>query len=234
MRKEIGIVVFILMLLCSGCGGNENESSESGFDELSFLPGITEDVPVEVGNQAPYWAQGVRLEENLFQDLNLDGIGESDDEAYVCIYQLDDYEDKIIMIWVHLGTGETIAECFPVYGHYHFMTGKLFSEDKDAIILEVWAPGSNYGAADLFVLNISPVGADPIPTITVRLDTTTVQDVLLLGDVIFGTEIADIESLPLQGLKVYVVGPSSPEGGHPPALEKIIYWKDVEWSLLTE
>ena len=43
---------------------------------------------------------------------------------------------------------ETIANVFPAHGSYNFLTGKLFSQDQDkeAIVLEISVPGSNYNA----------------------------------------------------------------------------------------
>ncbi|MDE7130732.1 MAG: hypothetical protein K2O65_02900 [Lachnospiraceae bacterium] len=38
------------------------------------------------------------MEGKLFQNLNLDGVGEADDEAYVSVYQFGDYEDKVTVI----------------------------------------------------------------------------------------------------------------------------------------
>ena len=53
------------------------------------------------------------------------------------------------------------------------MTGKLFSQDQDkeAIVLEISVPGSNYNAVSLFALDVSPVDSPPIPTSTVRMNT---------------------------------------------------------------
>ena len=51
------------------------------------------------------------------------------------------------------------------------MTRKLFSQDKEAIVLEISVPESNYNAINLFILDVSPVDSTPIPTSTVRMDT---------------------------------------------------------------
>lgn len=227
------------MLLCAGCAWNQNESITNGSDEPSSSTDMIEDVSVLAGKQAPYWAQGTQTEGTWFQNLNLDGIGDSDDEAYVSVYQFDDYEEKVTVLQIHLGTGELMAKVFHVYGDYSFMTGNLFSENKDAILLEVRVPASNYGAAHLFVLDIFPVGIDPIPETAVRLDTTSSQNVLFMGDsfldagnvyTVGGTEIVDLEKLPLKGLKIVTIDPT----GRYEQLEKILYWNDGEWSVLTE
>ncbi len=62
-----------------------------------------------------------------------------------------DFEDNITVMRIHLGTGETMAKVFPVYGNFSLQTGRLFSENKDALILEVENPTSSYGAANILV-----------------------------------------------------------------------------------
>lgn len=47
-----------------------------------------------------------------------------------------------------------MVQVLPVYGDYSFLPGRLFSEEKDAIILEVKVPASNYGAATVFALDV--------------------------------------------------------------------------------
>ena len=75
----------------------------------------TEDVPL--------WAKGVETEKKLFKGLNLDGIGDSDDEAYISIYQFGDYEeDRITVMRIHLGTGETIAKMQEIEKACEYMT----------------------------------------------------------------------------------------------------------------
>lgn len=79
----------------------------------------------------PIWAMGTQVDGELYQNLNLDGIGDFDDEAYVSICQFGDYEDKVTVVSMHLGTGETVAQVFSVYGDYTLQTGRIFSEKKD-------------------------------------------------------------------------------------------------------
>ncbi|BDE87322.1 hypothetical protein CE91St42_17800 [Oscillospiraceae bacterium] len=87
----------------------------------------------------------------------MDGIGNADDEAYVSIFEYGEYNEKITVLRIHLGTGETVANVFPVCGPYNFLTGKLFSKDKDAIVLEVPVSGSNYGAETFLRWMFSPL-----------------------------------------------------------------------------
>lgn len=190
---------------------------------------------------APIWAMGTQVDGELFQNLNLDGVGDYDDEAYVSIYQFGDYEDKVTVISIHLGTGETVAQVFPVYGDYTLQTGRVFSEEKDAIILEICDSTSNYGAASVFVLDVSPAKVyGPIPSAGTLLNTTesiTLADGEIIDTTVFqnlvtgGTKVVDIEGMPQQGLLIYSVG----EDGEYQGLPRILYWLDLHgWAIIPE
>lgn len=113
-----------------------------------------------------------------------------------------------------------MANVFPIYGWCNFSTGNLFSEDRDAIILKVADRGSTYGAAHLFVLNITPAGTDPIPESTVRMDTTKGiclhsgadlperyrTDFAGSASITANTKVVDIADSPLQGLEIHAAG----------------------------
>ena len=211
-----------------------NEILENGSQTDTEENGNTIDTENELS-----WANGTQIDGTLFQNLNLDGIGDSDDEAYVSIYQFGDYEEKVTVISIHLGTGETVAQVFPVYGDYSLQTGKVFSEEKDAIILEVCDSTSNYGAATVFVLNVSPVDVDPIPTVAIRLDTAEsimlangniIENSVLENNVTSGTEVVNVEDMPRQGVLVYFIG----EKGHFQEVERTLYWTDNGWTIISE
>lgn len=219
-------MIVILFVMITGC------SNSKGAEEIS-----TGNI-IDMGDE-PSWAMGTQMKGKLFQNLNLDGIGEADDEVYVSVYQFGDYEDKATIIRVRLGTGETMAQILPVYGDYSLLTGKLFSLEKDAVILEVRAHGSNYGAATVLALDVFPVDADPIPTVVKRLDTTesimladgnVVENSALENGVTFGTEVVDVEDMPCQGLSVYFTG----EKGQFQEVQRIFYWTDSGWTIISE
>ena len=187
----------------------------------------------------PSWAKGTQIDGTLFQNLNLDGVGDSDDEAYVSIYQFGDYEEKVTVISIHLGTGETMARVFPVYGDYSLQTGRLFSEEQDDIVLQICDLTSNYGAATVFVVSVSPAGVDPIPSIGTPLN--TMESIMLADGNVFdtsifpnlvtdGTKVVDIEGMPRQGVLIYSVG----EEGEYQGLPRIFYWTDNGWTVLPE
>lgn len=253
MKKRIALILFITMLMCSACANNmsvndkTNESDslqEQNADPENKSDGLIDDtITTDVESSAvvnePSWATGTQTEGKLYQNLNLDGIGEADDEAYVSVYQFGDYEDKTTVISIHLGTGETMAQIFPVYGDYSFMTGKVFSEKKDAIILEVQVPASNYGAATIFVLDVNPVGVDPIPTVTTRLDTENsitladgkvLENSFITNSVTSGTKIVDVSGMPRQGILIYFLD----ENGQYQGLQRIFYWTDNGWTVISE
>lgn len=240
MKEKIGILLFSVILLCSGCGQNEDKPNESS--------SLLEDVPAAAGSQVPYWAQGVEQDGRLFQGLNLDGVGDADDEVYINTYKFgDEYHSSwVTVLQVHLGTGEIMAELFPVIGYYDFKTGKIFSEDRDAIILGIQEYASNYNATHFWVLEVYPAeddgGRHSSARMWVPLDTTAQPDgmsmnILRSSRGIVGNdgstlmtrmpEVVDVEGSLLQGLKVTIYG-SDEEGLN--EWENIIYWKNGLWS----
>ena len=244
-KRSVAILLMVFVLMITGCGNsnsadeqNRTNSQIADNTDQTDTEGVNLENTIDTKNE-PFWAMGTSMNGELFQNLNLDGIGDFDDEAYVSTYQFGDYEDKVTVISIHLGTGETIAKIFPVYGYYSFQTGKLFSEEKNAIILEVCDSTSNYGAATVFVLNVSPVDVDPIPTVAVRLYTTEsimladgniIENSVLENNVTSGTEVVDVEDMPRQGVLVYFIG----EKGHFQEVERTLYWTDNGWTIISE
>ena len=204
MKFKMMAVVCMLTFLCASCADSGTpanaDTSETG--------------AVEAG---PMWAQMKQEREQHFTGLNLDGIGDSDDEIYVSTIQFGDYEDKATAVRIRLGTGEALAEIIPQYGSYALHTGRLFSDEKDAVILEITNAASNYGAADVFVLDVIPVGADVIPEIAIRLGTkdgalcvsSTEADVFTTDSVTIGTEVLDIDDESQQGLRIHYHVPNN-------------------------
>lgn len=228
MKKTPFILSLLLCLTMPGCGAAPDTGSSIGTPEVP---------PAETAE--PAWAQVTETDGQLFQGLNLDGVGDADDEAYVSVCQYGEYEGKITVLRIHLGTGETMANVFPVYGHCNFSTGTLFSEDKEAIVLEIAVPGSNYGAAHLFVLDINPMSEDPIPESTVRMDTT--KGIRFNSDIDLpegyrtdfegstgitaNTRIVDVADSPLQGLEIHAVGETvNSENGQKEDLSQVFLW----------
>ncbi|MCH5262289.1 MAG: hypothetical protein J1F42_05195 [Lachnospiraceae bacterium] len=260
-KRLISVWVTVFVLMITGCGKSNsvNRAEESNGTD-SQITDNTNQTDVEQNEEKeteseqneviieniidtedePIWAMGTQVDGELYQNLNLDGVGDFDDEAYVSTYQFGDYEDKVTVISIHLGTGETVAQVFPVYGDYTLQTGRVFSEEKDAIILEIRNSTSNYGAATVFVLNVSPAKVyGPIPSAGTLLNTT--EAVMLVdGEIIDttslpnlvtgGTKVVDIEGMPRQGVLIYSVGEEDEYQGLP----RIFYWMANGWAIIPE
>ena len=243
MKKRIAAVLVMAVVMMAGCGNSNSAEESTGADGQmtentdqadTYENGVANDTEDEL-----FWAKGTQIDGSLYQNLNLDGVGDSDDEAYVSTYQFGDYEEKVTVISIHLGTGETVAQVFPVYGDYSLQTGKVFSEEKDAIVLQISDLTSNYGAATVFVLNVSPAGVDPIPSVGALLNTTgsimladgnIIENSVLENDVTSGTKVVDIEGMPRQGVLIYSIG----EEGEYQGLPRIFYWTDDGWMIVSE
>lgn len=250
MKKRIAfIMAAVFALSITGCRNSNSTEDFTGADsqivetvQQADTEGVNTENVIDTEGE-PSWAIGTQMEGELFQNLNLDGIGEADDEVYVSVFQFGDYEDKVTIIRIHLGTGETMAQVLPVYGDYSFLTGRLFSEEKDAVILEVQVPASNYGAATVFAFDVFPVGIDPIPTVVTRLDTSesimladgNIMDTSALtgsitNSVTFGTKVVDVSDMPQQGISIYFLA----DNGKYQGLRRIFYWTDDGWRIISE
>jgi hypothetical protein len=193
----------------------------------------------------PLWAQPMEEEGQLFTGLNLDGIGDYDDEAYVSLYCWDDngrgrYDASELVVQIRLGTGDMTAHIIHAIGWYKFHTAKLFSEKKDAIVLEVNIYYANSGRVFVFALDVYGMdGVDSFPIIVERLNTTGEMPVLsadgeglYAGSLIIGAEIADIENKPLQGIVLRSSGDGSYRGNIAGRDGQIIYWNGDGWIAL--
>lgn len=197
-------ICLLALLLLSGCG-------QAGMS-----------APAETPEARP-----AELKTELLQGLNLDGVGDADDAVYISQLQFGDaWDDNCTALRVHLGTGETMARILPVHRYYTLQTASLFSEDRQALILEVQCPGSNWGAANLFVYDVFPAGNDPAPSIVDRVNTVdrtfySADDEPLLEAwrITDGTVPVEIDGSPLQGLTVYTSGAQG-------------QWREVETTFL--
>lgn len=194
----------------------------------------------------PLWAKPVEKYGQLFTDLNLDGVGDNDDAAYVSLYVWDNngfdrYDASQLVVRIHFGTGDTTAHIVQAVGSYQFYTAKLFSEIKDAIMLEVNNQYANSGQVSVIALDVFGTGeADPFPSVVERLNTTGEEPVLTAdgeklyeGSLIKGTNITDIEGKPLQGIVLH----SSGDGYAGPIDDRevqTIYWNGNGWIVLEQ
>ena len=103
--------------------------------------------------------------------------------------------------------------------------------------MEIEVPGSNYGAANVFVLDVCAAEIDPVPSVVTRLDSTvdsaiagvdnTLSD---FGEITNGTTVVDVEDFPLQVLMIYFTGAN----GQWRELYELLFWSDSGWSTKSE
>jgi hypothetical protein len=209
-------ICLLALLLLSGCGQAE----------------VSAPAPAETPEARPPqpdWARPAELKAELIQGLNLDGVGDADDAVYISQLQFGDaWDDNCTALRVRLGTGETMARILPVRGYYTLQTASLFSEDRQALILEVQCPGSNWGAANLFVYDVFPAGNDPAPSIVDRTFYSADDEPLLEAwRITDGTVPVEIGGSPLQGLTVYTSGAQ----GQWREVETTFLWTGDNWGL---
>ncbi len=233
MKKWLWIPVCFTLLFSAGCASDATGQPDN-------------DQPATASPSEPLWTQPVEEHGQLFTSLNLDGIGEDDDEAYVSLYYWDHngfgrYDASQLVIRIRFGTGDMTAHILQAVGSYQFYTAKLFSEEKDAIVLEVNNQYANSGLVSVFALDVYGTGeADPFPSVVERLNTTGDAPVLSVdgeklytGSLIQGTAIADVENMPLQGIVLH----SSGDGYTGPIDDRVtqtIYWNGNGWTVLDQ
>jgi len=199
----------LLAALISACApnpadsGNMSVAASGSFSDDSSTP---ENMEV-----SPVWPQ--TTQEARLDNLNLDGIGGADDSVCVSSCRFGDFGDICTVLQVRLGTGETVAKVFPVRGRCTLQTASLFSPDKQALLLEVAVPNSNYGATRVFALDVFP--PDPDPCIVTRLDTTSKSIYSASGEIFpftdlitSGNNLVEIEGSALCGIELCYITPN--------------------------
>jgi len=232
LKKWLLIPICLTLLLFAGCSSAAGAQSED-----------VNQINIE-NNTGPLWAQPIEEHGQLFTGLNLDGVGTFDDEAYVSLYNWDHngfgrYDASQLVIRIRFGTGDTAAHIVDAVGSFQFYTGKLFSEKKDAIVLEVNNQYANSGLVTVFAFDIfGPGEADPFPSVVERLNTTGEAPLLSAdgeklysGSLIQGTAITDIENEPLQGIVLHSSGDGYP-GPIDARVSQTIYWNGDGWIVL--
>lgn len=246
-----GFIAMTWILMLCACGS----SMDNNYITDQSLSGAA--VSIENPNsiaQIPDWAVPSQTHISLIKELNLDGRGGNDDECSIVIYRWGDLYPGIVSLCVKLGTGDVFTKIIPADGGYSFNTGRLFSERKEAIILEINSATSNFGAATVYVFDICK-DSDmlPKPTMVERLNTAEfVTDLYELqyisgkiekntitlfdtgtstmGAITDGAEVVDIDESPLQGITLFFTG----EGYAWRECSKTLFW-DVDrqqWTLM--
>lgn len=241
----IGFLVLCTTLFLCSC-----QSSSTDDYDLPEIPSTAKDSSSEVGHalieagsitrDVPSWATAAQTHCERYAELNLDGIGTNDDELYTSVYSWDDHLNAdAIVLCALFGTGNSVAHIIPAVDYsfswgYELHLGKLFSEERDAVVIEVPIPQSNYRAADLFVLDIvNP--QDECPVVIERLNTEqnqirlpngTITDMTSLftyiePEFVSGSEVIEAPGVSLSGLKVCLLGNS----------KQTLMWTDGGWNI---
>lgn len=240
MKKSNGSVLLCILalLLCGGCQAPDGRA-EALPPAQTPSPSISE--PAADTGEEPGWAAATQIRGAYYSNLNLDGVGGHDDEMYVSIYRWENADlyhlSCATVLRLRLGTGETLSAVIPVAGLISVSFGELFSAGKDAIVLEIDVPNSNYGAANVFVYDIHSAGdGEGCPEIIKRLDTYA-DPVSFWGNDISGvlttgTEIVELGGTETRGLRLPYVGPY----GKFQMESATFYWDDsgYEWSPVKE
>lgn len=219
-RLSVLILPLLFLAICSGCTQKISVNSE----DISTI--ATETSPQDFQ---------VKEEDIKFYDsLNLDGIGTHDDSLYISLYRWCNSDAAVIVLQVKLGTGETMAEVIPSGGDAYLYFGHLFSPEKDAVVIQVGFPRSDYGASKLYIYDIYGAGeVDSFPSIVEKFNCAgnndfapTVDKDIIKDDIVtMGTEIVKIDDYPLQGIALEFDNNNEKWNN----FKKIIYWKENGW-----
>lgn len=221
-------------------------------------PKYTEDNKARISQNAtrelpPEWVNKTLDEWDIYQNVDIDGVGGADDQVYVGTYSLDhysdDYYDGLTLIYVQLGTGEVLAKAIPCKGIYKVHFAKLLSDfGGNQIVLEITNRGSTYAATNIFVISAyieerSSGGTDgeikKIPEILFLLNTmdygyptggTEWHEGICSDSFSMGLEIVNIEGLEQQGLQICYLAPQE-IAGQKNFKTRTIYWDCGVWSV---
>ena len=158
-----------------------------------------------------------------------------------------DYRNGLTVVYVHLGTGEVLAQAILCKGNYETRFANLIpGHEGNQIILEITDGNSTYLATNIFVIAVSvdkwQVGGNDadvmrVPVISKLLDTTDYdrpvggiewREGISSGSISYGLEIVDIEGLEQQGLKICYLVPQE-IAGQKNFKTRTIYWDCGVW-----
>lgn len=188
--KSVAMATLCCLMIFTSCAKttrNVNNDEQVVSKELS-----TKDA---TGKDIPEWVKGSLGEGTLFEKVDIDGIGGADDEVYIITGRFDDYgsdyRNGLTVVYVHLGTGEVLAQAILCKGNYETRFANLIpGHEGNQIILEITDGNSTYLATNIFVIAVSvdkwQVGENDadvmrVPVISKLLDTRDeIQNKLLI------------------------------------------------------
>lgn len=223
------LLIMIVLLSCSAVENNQEDLSTIDV-ELKEKEQLLEN-PNE------------KIYKKEFKDLNIDGVGIKDDSITVISTVLVYPEIEASLstkIKIQLGNGEVIDMCIPVSSEsFAVLTAHLFSDEREAVILEMGVPGSNYDAVNLFVWDVcydngslnaterfATLDAEGNRIEYIELDT----EKLNVGAMCKGTNIVDVPQLDMQGLTINIWEYNEDEKWH--SEQKAIFYDSKGWNQL--
>ena len=148
--KSVAMATLCCLMIFTSCAKttrNVNNDEQVVSKELS-----TKDA---TGKDIPEWVKGSLGEGTLFEKVDIDGIGGADDEVYIITGRFDDYgsdyRNGLTVVYVHLGTGEVLAQAILCKGNYETRFANLIpGHEGNQIILEITDGNSTYLATNIF------------------------------------------------------------------------------------
>ena len=245
IKRNVALVLLLTLILSSCTKPAQDKNPTNTEDNKVRIPqNATRELP-------PEWVNKTLDEWDIYQNVDIDGVGSADDQVYVGTYSLDrysdDYYDGLTLIYVQLGTGEVLAKAIPCKGIYKVHFAKLLSDfGGNQIVLEITNRGSTYAASNIFVISAyveerSTGGTDgeikKIPEILFLLNTmgygyptggTEWHEGICSDSFSMGLEIVNIEGLEQQGLKICYLVPQE-IAGQKNFKTRTIYWDCGVW-----
>ena len=150
LRPEAGTV----SIRSAGDGRELAELSVSQLFSETRQGEILLSAPDEAGEQTWFesWNPSDGTRSWFYEGLNLDGVGEADDQLTAVSYGVD--VGCRTELQVTLGSGETAAWVYDDYAFLTFLPAYFSRPDRQSLILELDVPYSNYGAASYVVLEL--------------------------------------------------------------------------------
>lgn len=179
----------------------------------------------------PNWTNSNEANQQIYNNLNLDGIGDSDDSIYISTYSWGRQYDGVVVLQAKLGTGEVLIKIYDVFEIPSILIGHLQYENKDSIVVELLNRTSNYTSTKLSILEAIPAhqegGAELVERLllTEEADEKTNVTMFTPYPVVYGSEIVGVEGSNLQGLKVPLLNFNNREE----LIYVIVRWIDNMW-----
>ena len=192
---------------------------------------MTAEVPELENKEESAWYTPIMEEAQNFTNLNLDGVGENDDEVILATYCWEGSpENSYTMLSIRLGTGEVLSKGFSGRMSFLFQTGYITSLERESMVLEVSSKTSNFSASTVYVLEIGEDDGgvflnEPviIGDFTERPKRANCIDVPLLT---IGTSISEGGPGMLDEIQLFEVDVNHPDGEN---IMRTLSWRESNW-----